>query len=71
MNMFELKKKIHCLFCSIGLVRCEEGSRSEAPILKPRPWRVTEPPETVDFNEFHRNIRKQLTIRYNDNRTKK
>lgn len=62
-----MKKKIACfsdLF--IGLFREEKGSCYEAPILKPKPMRVTDPEDRVDYNEFHRNIQKQLKQIYYD-----
>ena len=64
MNIFKMKKKINHLFKFIGLVREDEGSRSEAPTLKPTAWKVTYPEQPVNYNEFHKNIQNQIKKYY-------
>jgi hypothetical protein len=64
MNLFILKEKINRLLSLIGLVREDKGSRSEAPSLKPKAWKITYPETPVDYNEFHQNINKQIRKYY-------
>jgi len=62
-----MKKKIACFSdLLIGLFREEKGSCYEAPLLKPKPMRVTEPEDRVDYNEFQMNIQKQIRQIYYD-----
>lgn len=62
-----MKKKIAWLSdLFIGLIREEKGSCTEAPTQKPKPMRFADPENPVDYNEFHRNIQKQLKKIYND-----
>ena len=62
-----MKKKIAWLSnLFIGLFREEKGSCSEAPTLKPKPMRFTDPENPVDYNEFRRNIQRQLKKIYRE-----
>ena len=64
-----MKKKIAWLSnLFIGLFREEKGSCYEAPTLKPKPMRFADPEDRVDYNEFHRNIQRQLKKIYHEYR---
>lgn len=62
-----MKKKIAWLSnLFIGLFREEKGSCYEAPTQKPKPMRFADPEDRVDYNEFRRNIQKQLKKIYRE-----
>lgn len=62
-----MKKKIAWLSnLFVGLFRKKKGSCYEAPTLKPKPMRFTEPENLVDYNEFRRNIQRQLKKIYRE-----